>query len=264
MRTRRTPAARCSSSTRCRRSPAGRRRSSARPASGRRQHHHAGPLPGPALRRGSGHRAAEVRRGRRPAARVEPQAPGLQHRADHGAGGRHPRSGPRGPRVPGPSGRRSARIWRTPPRWATARSTTGGNVTARSTSSCAAAACWPPSRPRADAPPETLPGMAVFSDAFRPTRKLLVGGDGIDVGSFLATPVTDCVRDRRRRGRRTGARAGIRSPGSGNRARRRRSIQAAPEPARAPVPGPAAKNRSLLHSSKRGRRGADRAGTAGT
>ena len=39
--------------------------------------------------------------------------------------------------------------------------------------------------------PETLPGMAAFSDAFRPTRKLLVGGDGIDVGSFLATPVTE-------------------------------------------------------------------------
>ena len=42
--------------------------------------------------------------------------------------------------------------------------------------------------------PETLPGMEAFSDAFRPTRKLLVGGDGIDVGSFLATPVTEWLR----------------------------------------------------------------------
>ena len=39
--------------------------------------------------------------------------------------------------------------------------------------------------------PETLPGMAAFSDAFRPTRKLLIGGDGIDVESFLAPPVTE-------------------------------------------------------------------------
>ena len=42
--------------------------------------------------------------------------------------------------------------------------------------------------------PETLPGMAAFSDAFGPTRQLLVGGDGIDVGSFLATPVTEWLR----------------------------------------------------------------------
>ena len=41
---------------------------------------------------------------------------------------------------------------------------------------------------------ETLPGMEAFSDAFRPTRKLLVGGDGIDLGSFLATPVTEWLR----------------------------------------------------------------------
>jgi hypothetical protein len=37
--------------------------------------------------------------------------------------------------------------------------------------------------------PETLPGMAAFSQAFRPTRKLLVGGDGIDLETFLSTPV---------------------------------------------------------------------------
>lgn len=39
--------------------------------------------------------------------------------------------------------------------------------------------------------PETLPGMAAFSAAFRPTRKLLVGGDGIGIESFLSTPVQD-------------------------------------------------------------------------
>jgi predicted AAA+ superfamily ATPase len=37
--------------------------------------------------------------------------------------------------------------------------------------------------------PEALPGMAAFSEAFRPARKLLVGGDGIDLGTFLSTPV---------------------------------------------------------------------------
>ena len=37
--------------------------------------------------------------------------------------------------------------------------------------------------------PETLPGMAAFSEAFQPARKLLVGGDGIDLGTFLSTPV---------------------------------------------------------------------------
>ncbi len=34
--------------------------------------------------------------------------------------------------------------------------------------------------------PDALPGMAVFAAAFRPTRKLPVGGD---VESFLLTPV---------------------------------------------------------------------------
>ena len=37
--------------------------------------------------------------------------------------------------------------------------------------------------------PEALPGMAAFAEAFRPRRKLLVGGDGIDVETFLLTPV---------------------------------------------------------------------------
>ena len=41
----------------------------------------------------------------------------------------------------------------------------------------------------------TLPGMAAFSEAFRPTRKLLVGGDGIDVERFLVKPVREWLRD---------------------------------------------------------------------
>ena len=32
-------------------------------------------------------------------------------------------------------------------------------------------------------------GMAAFSKAFRPTRKLLVGGDGLTVEEFLSQPV---------------------------------------------------------------------------
>ena len=39
--------------------------------------------------------------------------------------------------------------------------------------------------------PDALPGMAAFAEAFRPMRKLLVGGDGIDVETFLLTPVED-------------------------------------------------------------------------
>lgn len=42
--------------------------------------------------------------------------------------------------------------------------------------------------------PDTLAGMATFSQAFRPTRKLLVGGDGIDVETFLSKPVGDWLR----------------------------------------------------------------------
>ena len=42
--------------------------------------------------------------------------------------------------------------------------------------------------------PETLPGMAAFSEMFRPSRKLLVGGDGIDVETFLSTPVEKWLR----------------------------------------------------------------------
>ena len=36
---------------------------------------------------------------------------------------------------------------------------------------------------------DALTGMTAFTDAFRPTRKLLVGGDGIAVEEFLAQPV---------------------------------------------------------------------------
>ncbi len=41
---------------------------------------------------------------------------------------------------------------------------------------------------------DTLAGMAAFSEAFRPTRKLLVGGDGIDVETFLSKPVGDWLK----------------------------------------------------------------------
>ena len=38
---------------------------------------------------------------------------------------------------------------------------------------------------------DALAGMSAFSEAFRPTRKLLVGGDGINVDTFLLQPVED-------------------------------------------------------------------------
>ena len=45
--------------------------------------------------------------------------------------------------------------------------------------------------------PETLPGMAAFSEAFRPARKRLVGGDGIDLGTFsMHAGPEETVRDR--------------------------------------------------------------------
>ena len=40
-------------------------------------------------------------------------------------------------------------------------------------------------------PPAALPGMAAFTEAFRPARTLLVGPGGIDVAAFLETPVGD-------------------------------------------------------------------------
>jgi len=36
---------------------------------------------------------------------------------------------------------------------------------------------------------DRLPGMTAFSSAFKPTRKLLVGGDGVDLESFFLKPV---------------------------------------------------------------------------
>ena len=39
--------------------------------------------------------------------------------------------------------------------------------------------------------PLTLPGLAAFSEAFKPRRSLRVGGDGIAVDEFLLRPVTD-------------------------------------------------------------------------
>ena len=41
---------------------------------------------------------------------------------------------------------------------------------------------------------DTLAGMSAFSQAFPPTRKLLVGGDGIDVETFLSKPVGDWLK----------------------------------------------------------------------
>jgi predicted AAA+ superfamily ATPase len=42
--------------------------------------------------------------------------------------------------------------------------------------------------------PVTHPGLAAFSEAFRPKRKLLVGGDGIPVADFLDQPVEHWVK----------------------------------------------------------------------
>jgi len=40
----------------------------------------------------------------------------------------------------------------------------------------------------------TLPGMGAFADAFRPTRTLLVGSDGITLDEFLSRPVEHWLR----------------------------------------------------------------------
>ena len=42
-------------------------------------------------------------------------------------------------------------------------------------------------------PPAALPGMAAFTKAFQPARTLLVGPGGIDVATFLETPVKDWI-----------------------------------------------------------------------
>lgn len=41
---------------------------------------------------------------------------------------------------------------------------------------------------------DTHPGLAAFADAFKPTRKLLVGGDGIPVEEVLREPVAHWVK----------------------------------------------------------------------
>jgi hypothetical protein len=42
--------------------------------------------------------------------------------------------------------------------------------------------------------PVALPGLAAFSEAFKPKRTLLVGSDGIPVEEFLSRPVTDWLQ----------------------------------------------------------------------
>jgi len=39
-----------------------------------------------------------------------------------------------------------------------------------------------------------LPGMELFTSTFKPQRKLLVGGDGIPIETFLYEPVEHCVK----------------------------------------------------------------------
>ena len=38
------------------------------------------------------------------------------------------------------------------------------------------------------------PGLAAFTAAFKPQRKLLIGGDGISVETFLSRPVEHWVK----------------------------------------------------------------------
>ncbi len=42
--------------------------------------------------------------------------------------------------------------------------------------------------------PAALPGMAAFDAAFRPSRTLLIGGDGIALEEFLTKPVEHWVQ----------------------------------------------------------------------
>ena len=41
---------------------------------------------------------------------------------------------------------------------------------------------------------DTHPGLAAFADAFRPTRTLLVGGEGVGIDEFLSMPVDHWIR----------------------------------------------------------------------
>jgi hypothetical protein len=40
-----------------------------------------------------------------------------------------------------------------------------------------------------------MSGLTAFNEAFQPRRRLLVGGDGMPLETFLETPVTDLLRD---------------------------------------------------------------------
>jgi hypothetical protein len=42
--------------------------------------------------------------------------------------------------------------------------------------------------------PDAQPGLAAFADAYRPNRKLLVGGDGISLEDFLSRPVEHWIK----------------------------------------------------------------------
>lgn len=42
--------------------------------------------------------------------------------------------------------------------------------------------------------PDALPGMTAFSDAFKPQRKLFIGGDGISVEEFLGRPAGHWIK----------------------------------------------------------------------
>jgi hypothetical protein len=42
---------------------------------------------------------------------------------------------------------------------------------------------------------DALPGLAAFDDAFRPRRRLLVGGDGMPIATFLEPPVPHLLGD---------------------------------------------------------------------
>ena len=42
---------------------------------------------------------------------------------------------------------------------------------------------------------DALPGLVAFNEAFRPQRRLLVGGDGMPIDTFLETPVSELLRD---------------------------------------------------------------------
>ena len=42
---------------------------------------------------------------------------------------------------------------------------------------------------------DALPGLAAFGDAFCPQRRLLVGGDGMPIATFLETPVPELLGD---------------------------------------------------------------------